>query len=387
MERDRVRLAELLHVASRLPAAERESFLARAEPRRPDLRAEVLSLASHDLGCTELAAAGVGEVPRTGPWVLLEPLGEAPPARLFRARRRAAPGRRAVLAVLDAPGAAASIAAALDRQARGQAELDHPRLARLVEAASPDGRWVHAAFDELDGIPLAQLCDALRLPVPERMRLVEDAAHVVAHAHARGVCPLGLLPWSVLATWAGGAPRAALLVFDPWPLLAVLDPDARPRPDVLAALETSAPEALRGEPRGAHTDVFALGALAFELATGTLPLGLRELVGRRSLREELRLASTVRAPLASERLAALGPEAGPAAAARGTTVRGLARELRGSLDSLLARAMDPDPRGRPASAADLADQLARWRDARPAGRRALESVQRLARRLGRGRRE
>ena len=315
----RDRAAELLRVASRLPAAARSSFLELAEPGDEALRRDVLSLVAHDTDRGELAVAELRGPRQVGPWRLTQPLGEAAPARLFRGRHAEDPDRCAVLAVLESPSAGPAVAAALKRQAHAQHGLAHPGLARLLDADGADPELLYMVFEDVEGIALAEYSDALRLPLRERVRLLEQVARVVACAHAAGLVPLGLLPWSVLVTWAAGEPRAAVIACDPWPLLAVLDPDARPRHDLLAALETSAPEALRGEARGERSDVFALGALGFELLTGTPPLGLGELAGRRSLREELRRAAALRAPLASQRVAGLGRQAEAAASARSST--------------------------------------------------------------------
>lgn len=377
--RDRRRTQELLRVASRLPPAARAEFLLRAEPRRAELRDEVSSLLAHDAGRGEFIASALADSPSAGPFRLLDRLGEAPPARLYRACRADAPSEIVLLAVAGPGPAAARVAAALAEQAQRQRALEGPGLARLLDAsATADGRLL-IAFEPVEGVPLVELCDALAMSLPERVALVERVARIVARAHAAAVVPLGLLPWSVLGVWSAGRPDVALIAIDPWPLLALLEPERRAQAELLAGLETAPPEALRGGARGVHTDVFALGALLFESVTGTPPLGLRRLAGQRPLREELRLASRITAPLASERFASGGEEFVEFARLRAGEVATVLADLRSGLDTILASALAADVAARTASAQGFADELAAWSRSRTTSS-ALRDVARGIRR-------
>ena len=365
--KDLDRLQEILRLASQLNVADRVAFLKRAEPQRPDLRAEVMSLLEHDTGRGELIAPPLGEPAAIGPYCLVDRLGEAPPARLFRARSRDDPTREVLVVVAGPAPAAARIAAALGDQVQTQRNLDDPCLARLLDAGSTDDGRLYAAFEATEVVPLAELGDALFLTLLERVALIEQVALATDRAHSAGVGPLGLMPWSVLGTWRDGQPAVRLITLDAWPLLALLDPERRAQAGLLACLETSAPEALRGEARGVLTDVFALGALLFEAATGTPPLGLVRIAGRRALREELHSAARITPPLASARVAGLGREAVEVARRRSTVPDALVGELRRGLDSILARALSSDPALRPPSAGAFARELATWRAGRGGG--------------------
>ncbi|MCA8979758.1 MAG: hypothetical protein KDC14_07010 [Planctomycetes bacterium] len=377
---DLERLQELMRVASRLPVATRAAFMQRAEPRRSDLRDEALSLLSHDDGRAELIPAQLGEEQFVGPFRLVQRIGEAPPARLYRATWTDDPQREALVAIAGPGPAASRIAIALEGQAQRQANFVDPSLARLSRAGATDDDRLYAAFESPDCIPLAELGDALRLPVEERVRLIEEVARAVHRSHAAGIAPLGLLPWSVLGSWRDDRLETSVLAVDAWPLLALLEPERRAESDLLAVLETSAPEALRGEERGVTTDVFALGALLYESVTGTPPLGLRRLAGQRTLREELRMAAKISPPLASDRIARLERAAEPLARARSTTPAALLRELRSGLDSILQRSPSSDASQRPASAGDFAAALLSWRSGR--GRSLLDAARDIGRKFG-----
>lgn len=385
LDKDIDRLQELLRVASRLTPAARASFLACAEPGRADLRAEAGSLLAHDDGRGELLSVFPAEPQVLGPYRLRIPVGDAPPARLFRATDLEDSLRPVLLAVAGPGPAAARVAVALRGQLAHQPALEGSALTRLLDAGSTEDGHLYAAFEPTWGVPLPELADALRLSVAERVALLEAAALAIEELHVQGLAPLGIPPWAVLGTWGAMGPEVALLVVDPWPLLALVEPERRAQAELLACLETSAPEALRGEPRGVRTDVFALGALLYEAVTGTPPLGLQRLAGARSLREELRLAATIRPPRASARVAGLGREARELARLRSTSEGDLLRELRGGLDSILERALSADPSRRQVSAGELARELAQWRAGR--GRGLLSSARELGWRIRPGARD
>ncbi len=377
--KDLDRLQRLLRVASRLPAGERVSFLAQAEPTRAELRDEVCSLLSHDGDRGELCAPHLSEPTEIGPYHLHDRLGEASPARLYRAWHVDRPSDPLLVAVAGPGPAAQQVALALEGQVVRQRDLADPIMARILDAGSTASSHLYAAFEGIEGVPLAEFCDVLTLSLVDRVALIEQVALAVERAHQAGVAPLGLMPWSVLGSWHIGAPVVRLIAVDPWPLLALLEPERRAEADLLAGLETSAPEALRGEARGVQTDVFALGALLFESVTGTAPLGLRRLAGHRGLRDELRMAARIVAPLASERVERLGRRTEEIARRRATKLEPLLRDLRSGLDGLLARALSPDPTQRPPCAAAFAGELAAWRTSGRGG--VLNSARDFGRRL------
>jgi serine/threonine protein kinase len=352
------RLPELVGVASRLEAATHASFLLAAEPLRADLREEALSLLAHDSGRGELVAPSVGESSRIGPYSLLECLCETPPARMFRAHEADDSGRHALLLVAEPGSAASRIAEDLSLQVTKQEALCLPGLVHLTAAGQAEDGRVFAAFGPFEGAPLAQFADALRLSLTGRIALVEALALSVERAHAAGLVPLSILPWSVLGSWSDQGPTVHLMALDWWPLLASLDPECRPGATLLSCLETCAPEVLRGAQRSIGTDVYSLGALLYEMVTGTPAHGSRQNGGQRSLREELRLAADITIPLASERIARQGASADACALLRSTTRRALLRDLHAGLDSIVDGALSSDPSLRPRSAGALAQQLA-----------------------------
>lgn len=245
---------------------------------------------------------------------------------VFWARHRAR-GAPCALKVLRAPpgGLAPRALQRFLREARLLARLDHPGIARLVDAGDVDGA-PYLATEPLRGGSLERLA---RCAPRHALEVAEAVARALAHAHAAGVVHRDLQPGNVLLDDAG-APR----VVDFGLARDLLDPGGATRSNArLGTLRFAAPEQLvmaaRARPAA---DVYALGALAVFLLTGAPPFVD---------------ATTVGALFEAQRrgLAGLGP------------CPGLEGAARAEVEAHLARALAAAPDARPSMLA-LADGLA-----------------------------
>ncbi|MGZ8378984.1 MAG: tetratricopeptide repeat protein [Gemmatirosa sp.] len=246
------------------------------------------------------------------------------------------------------------------------ATLQHPSIARLLDGGvTGDGR-PYFVMEFVDGEPIDRWCDARRLPVRERLRLVRDVARAVHAAHRALGVHRDLKPSNVMVTAAG---EVKLMDFG---IAKLLDPHAPPDAAPLTRTglrvmtpEYAAPEQVRGEPVTTATDVYGLGLVLYELLTGQRTQRPRD----RSLREiERAVCETepVRPSVIVARDARADGMPPPAvlAAQRGTTPARLARTLRGDLDRVIARALHKAPDRRYPSAEGLALDVERYLDGR-----------------------
>ena len=226
------------------------------------------------------------------------------------------------------------------------ARLQHPRIARLYDGGlDAEGRpWF--AMEPVEGEPITRACDARQLSLPARIELFMAVCEGVDFAHRQLVAHLDLKPGNMLVRGDG---RPMLLDFGIARLLGEAGEDGTlPQP---LTPEYAAPEQLAGRPAGIASDVYALGAVLFELLTGQ-----RSFVDPRGER-------TV--PVASARFVESSEDAPARAAARGGTPRTLRHALSGDLDPILGKALAVDPGQRYASVAALAADLRRWRGRYP----------------------
>jgi eukaryotic-like serine/threonine-protein kinase len=268
------------------PEAERAAFLADACGDDALLRHEVESLLASDA-----AAGSFCETPAAG---LLYPAGNRPPPRLapgarlasyeidalvgaggmgevYRARDTRL-GRTVAIKTIGAQVAEPSARRALLREARHASSLDHPNICTIYEVGEAGGLpFIAMAF--VDGRPLDELLRAGSLDLRKRLAYGIQVAAAVGHAHARGIVHRDLKSSNVVVTENG---QAVVLDFGLARRFAAaggasFDATVTGLHALAGTLTHMAPEVLLGRPADARGDVWALGVLLHELATGRLP--------------------------------------------------------------------------------------------------------------------
>jgi len=232
------------------------------------------------------------------------------------------------------------------------AQLSHPHVARFLDGGvNADGR-PYFAMEFVEGSTLTEFAHARALGLRERVTLLASVCDAVAYAHSRLVVHRDLKPSNILVD-ANGQPR----VLD-FGIAKLLDDssDAHATATGTRAMSPAyaAPEQILGEAVGTATDVYSLGAVAFELFTGSLP-HLRNAGSTEALMRELALETTSR-PSQVLRQSAHAHTAnfGKLDASR------VARELAGDLDTIVLTALQREPQRRYATAAAFAEDLRRW---------------------------
>ncbi len=286
------------------------------------------------------------------------------------------------------------------REGQLLARLDHPHIARLLDAGVGPSHGQHAGqpylvLDYVDGQPIDAHCQQRQLDTPARVRLMLQVLAAVAHAHSRLILHRDLKPSNILVT-ADGQPKlldfgiGKLLADAEAPTPASTAPSATPanphdeltrRAGLAFTTRYAAPEQLLAQEVTTATDVYTLGVLLYGLLGGGHPT---ELPGAPPV-EQMR-AVTEHEPrrLSDAVLRQGGAHTDPSAKAQAQAqAKAQAALLRGDLDSIVARALKKKPAERYANAAALADDLRRWLDhepvvARPdrAGYRASRFVRR-----------
>ncbi|PZQ17384.1 MAG: hypothetical protein DI564_06140 [Rhodanobacter denitrificans] len=339
----------------------------RAQVERLLGRADVLSGAGDEETAPEAAAdALVGT--RLGPFRVGHRIGRGGMGVVYLGRREGADFDQVVAIKLIRRGLDYDeVQARFLRERRILARLSHPNLARFIDGGvAPDGRpWF--ALEYVEGEPITRWCDARRLDVAARVRLFLDACAAVQYAHGQLVVHRDLKPGNILAC-ADGTLR--LLDFGIARLLAD-DDDGEvtlTRHGRYALTPGyAAPEQFSGEATGVAADVYALGAVLYELIAGVPPIALHGCdlaeAGRR-----------VREQLPAPPLAALGRAGRDAAerdlaptqivqrrlAQRATSLRGFRAAVSADLARILEQALAKEPARRYASATALAEDLQRW---------------------------
>ena len=288
---------------------------------------------------------------RLGPYLIEAPLGAGGMGEVYRALDTRL--QRAVAIKVLAARLTADVAARerFDREARAVAALEHPNICALYDVGEHDGT-IFFVMQYLAGETLAERLRHGSLPLEQALRHAADLAEALAAAHHAGIVHRDLKPGNIMVTPTGvqllDFGLAKVLAPDgPAALFSMTAQETRPaalteQGSLLGTLPYMAPEQLEGKHVDGRTDIFALGAVLYEMATGRRPF------------ESNSQAGLIAAILGTDPpvLSTLRP---------GTPL---------ALDRTVAKCLAKDPDARWQSGSDLADEL-RWIGAIPAESAAL----------------
>lgn len=240
------------------------------------------------------------------------------------------------------------------------ASLSHNGIARLFEAGTAEGR-PYFAMEYVPGTSITDYCSEQQLDLPARLRLFLDVCRAVEHAHRQGIVHRDLKPSNILVFGPAGEPVVKVIDFG---LARLLDRDratARTRTSqILGTLDYMSPEQAseqREHDIDERADVYALGAVLYELLTGMQPLALRRLHPDEAIQ-----ALRERAP-SSPSLRVLESSSGSEEWARRCRLgsyRRLSRRLEGDLDCIVLMALAKDPDRRYRTVGQLGEDVGRF---------------------------
>ena len=357
-------LRRLFDEVRQLAPEDREAFLERECADDPDLRREVEGLLANDrtgpgaMNALEarVVAAVQGLDPtrdavlpeRIGRYRILEVLGEGGMGIVYRAEQTEPIRREVALKLTRERLHDAGIAARFESERQTLARMDHPNIARVLEAGADDAGRPYFVMELVRGMPITKYCVDHALDVRHRMELVLDVARAVRHAHRKGIIHRDLKPSNILVTESGGRPLPKVIDFSIAKALDVplVDTAFRTRTgQLVGTLEYMSPEQARGDVAAidVRTDVYALGAIAYELLTGRLPHEVRDLPLHEAVR---RIVEEPPIPMRRQ----------------GTTNAGR-RHV--DLETIVHKCLAADPDQRYSGADELVEDLERFLDARP----------------------
>ncbi len=351
-------LQELFHLAEATPEADRERVLTEKCPD-PHLcrRALDLVIAASDKDAEEPEPAAPVLTGKIGPYTLIRHLGTGGIGSVYLVERMVGGTvQRSALKVLAPHSVGPAFVERFHREQHILASLDHPNITRMLDAGLTESGQPYLVMEYVDGAHLDAYCDERRLGIPERLALFLHVCDAVGYAHRNLIVHLDLKPSNILVAKespntgpAGGTIK--LLDFGTSKLI---EPDTRLTTTVMATPAYASPEQLRNEPVTTSCDIYALGAILFELLSG------RRLCANASAAAMIERAIREQEP---EKLA--GAVTAPAAELRGLTEPRLRQLLTGDLATIVQKCLSPRPRDRYPSLDALIEDLQRYLDGRP----------------------
>lgn len=284
-----------------------------------------------------------------GRWRLEKVIGQGGFGVVWAAEQLEPVRRRVALKVLKAGVDTDAVIERFQTERQALAMMDHPGVARVLDAGSTPAGRPFFVMDLLEGAPLLDYAAEKRLPVRARVELVRQVAAALQHAHQRGIIHRDLKPSNILVVETDGAPVVKVIDFG----IARLMSDTTAMQTLAGQLWGTpawmSPEQLAGLPVDVRTDVFSLGLVLYELLTG------------QPAPREAAAARDTSIPPPSRMLQKLPPKTlQTVASERAAAPSSLAGSLRGELDWIIQRATAAEPALRYESAAALRDDLAAY---------------------------
>ena len=220
---------------------------------------------------------------RLGAFEIVSLVGAGGMGEVYRARDTRLDRAVAIKVLPPAFAADASLRERFDREARAISSLNHPHVCSLFDVGHTDG-VDFLVLEYLDGETLAERLARGALPLEQGLRIATEIADALAAAHRAGVIHRDLKPANVMLTKAGAGstsssqaklldfglakPAAPVVATSGLSMLPTTPPGITAQGTILGTFQYMAPEQIEGLEADARTDVFAFGAVLFEMLTG-----------------------------------------------------------------------------------------------------------------------
>ncbi len=316
----------------------------------------------HDVTRDQPAAERPGTI--IGPYKLLEQIGEGGFGLVFMAEQQQPVRRKVALKVLKPGMDTRQVIARFEAERQALALMDHPNIARVLDAGETASGRPHFVMELVKGVPITDYCNQSRLTTRERLELFTHVCHAVQHAHHKGIIHRDLKPSNVMVTLHDGVPVVKVIDFGIAKALGQQLTDKTLFTCFAQMVGTPmymSPEQaqLSGLDIDTRSDIYSLGVLLYELLAGVTPFDGERMrtVGYDEMRRIIREEDP---PSPSTRLSTLGQSAVTVSAERQSDPKRLCRLLRGELDWIVMKALEKDRNRRYETANELARDVERY---------------------------
>jgi len=282
------RLREIFDSAVELPADQRGVFVAKACGDDAKLNLAVMKLlAAHERAGEFLADPTItsGQLEPAGQlqpgmriarYTLIHLIGQGGCGIVYLAEQDPPLKRRVALKVIRPGLDSNQFIARFELERQLLVMMDHPNIARILDAGSTEDGRPYFVMELVDGRPVTDFCREFELDLPERLALFVTICDAVQHANARGIIHRDLKPQNVLVAMRDGNPIPKVIDFgishalggamESAALVAPTEQYFLGTPQYMSPEQMSASDEI-----DARTDVYSLGALLYELIAGAPP--------------------------------------------------------------------------------------------------------------------
>jgi serine/threonine protein kinase/tetratricopeptide (TPR) repeat protein len=380
MDEDYLSEAEaIFQAAADLSPGERDALLAERCGTDSELRAFVDQLlADDDSGMGSFLQPGEADVTSSstaspsqagdsesiGPYRVLEMIGEGGMGTVYAAQQTTPVRRKVAVKVIKAGMDSRQAIARFEAERQALALMDHPNIARVLDAGETEQARLYFVMDLVKGEPITDYCDRRALSTRERLQLFIPVCHAVQHAHQKGIIHRDLKPSNILVTLTDGQPVPKVIDFG------IAKATTAPLTDltlhtqqgqVIGTPAYMSPEQAEMGPLDLDTrsDIYSLGVVLYELLAGAPPFDPQAL-RQASFTEVRRIIREREPPKPSAKVSTAGRDATDIGKRHHTDPRTLVRQLKGELDWIVLRAIEKDRTRRYETASALATDIGRF---------------------------
>jgi serine/threonine protein kinase/tetratricopeptide (TPR) repeat protein len=363
--------------AAQKPITERLAYLDEACGADAELRRKVdRLLVAHDAAGDFLESPAqrpngtIDEPPITerpgsmiGPYKLKEQIGEGGFGLVFVAEQQEPVKRKVALKVIKPGMDTREVMARFTAERQALALMDHPNIARVLDAGATDSGRPYFVMELVRGIPITEYCDQNLLSPRDRLDLFITVCQAVQHAHQKGIIHRDIKPSNVLVTSHDGKPVAKVIDFG---VAKAINQQLTERSiytnftQMIGTPLYMSPEQaeMSGLDIDTRSDIYSLGVLLYELLTGSTPFEKKRFAKaaydeiRRIIREDEPQKPSTRLST-SDSIASI-------AAQRHTEPAKLSKLMRGDLDWITMKALEKDRTRRYETANGLARDIQRY---------------------------
>jgi WD40 repeat protein/serine/threonine protein kinase len=284
---------------------------------------------------------------RIGRYKLLQKIGEGGCGVVYMAEQEEPVHRRVALKIIKVGMDTRQVIARFEAERQALAMMDHPNIAKVLEAGATETGRPFFVMDLVRGIKITDYCDQNKLATGERLELFQQVCHAIQHAHQKGIIHRDIKPSNILVTLHDGLPVPVIIDFG----IAKATEQRLTEKTLFTAFEQFIGTPAYMSPEQAEmsqldidtrSDIYSLGVLLYELLTGKTPFDPQTLLqaGLDEMRRTIREKEPVRP---STRLSTmLEVDLSSVARDRDAEPLRLVHLLRGDLDWIVMKCLEKD---------------------------------------------
>ncbi|MEM9409875.1 MAG: tetratricopeptide repeat protein [Planctomycetota bacterium] len=321
----------------------------------------------------ETSQAGISKnlIVEIGPYRIVREIGEGGMGSVYEAQQLEPVKRKVAIKVIKAGRDSKSVIARFEAERQALAMMDHPSIARIIDAGTTELGQPFFAMELVGGVPLTTYCDDHSLSINDRLQLFCQICDGIQHAHQKGIIHRDLKPGNILVTEYDGKSVPKIIDFG---LAKALETTPKLTDksihtefgQVLGTIKYMSPEqaGLDAMDIDTRTDIYSLGIILYELLIGSTPLDSSS-IKENALLKVLELVREQEALKPSSKLSTDSGRQSKISSRRQIEPKKLQSILSGELDWVVMKSLEKDRNRRYASANEFAEDVKRYLNEEP----------------------